>query len=407
MARGNLLQGYGQGKLGSTVYSISHGVQVSRAYNPSKYDRKSDSQIIRRAQWIAASQYYSRAIASQFKFAFEDKKPNESYQNAFMKRNWNKGILRSYSDTIDPNCPSVGRFIISQGSLRPITTYFNTAMQPYMLFPDIGNLTLNGDTLGYLSRSLLTLGYRNGDIITYTLIVTDAIAGSALQPIISGESQPQYYYVQFTLDVNSTIKFEDIGLTFYESTDVGQDGYFGCGIDMDVNVDGICAGAIQVSRQTKTKLLVSYAELTLNPEANKAMIYGQSAEWRQTVIDSWKATGTAILQGSDSENATDSSVIENLSTLVFPRTWASMQDKAVVTNKILTNVQFCERIIFYRDSDYIYRGIPQEDGTIGFLPKVNGYYVATAQQDSTDMHRWVFASSNSTYQIAGMYINNI
>ena len=407
MARGNLIQGYGRGKLGSTVYSISHGVQVSRVYNPAKFDRKSDSQIIRRAQWIAASQYYSRAIASQFKFAFENKRQNESYQNAFMKRNWNRGILRSYDDTQNPNCPSIGRFVISDGSLRPLTTRLHSSQAFFFAVPTIDDSSIASNTLGYLSRCMVRLGYRQGDIVTFSVIRTSAQSGSNLQPIIAGDTPPEYFFIQFTLDVNSTITMASMNIVVLQGSTFGETESQGYGAYIPMSEEVIMGGCVQVSRQLRTRLLVSYAEIALNSMGNQAMIYGQSAEWRQIVIDSWKATGDALLQGDDSENASSSSIVENESDLNFPRTWASMQSKAVVTNVILTNTQFANRIIFYRDANYIYRGIPQDDGTVKYLPKSGNSWTAIARQDSTDPHRWVFESNASELQIGGMYINNV
>lgn len=403
MARGNLIQGYGRGKLGSTVYSISHGVQVSRVYNPAKFDRKSDAQIIRRAQWIAASQYYSRAIASQFKFAFENKRPNESFQNAFMKRNWNKGVPRAYGDVNNPNYPSVGNFIVSEGSLRPLEMVELDEASYGLYFDSVPSTNLGYETLGYFSRSMVNLGYRNGDIITITLIETDAQAGSPLQPIVPGTKPPIYHIYQFRLDINSTINMESMGFA------IGSESGGGYVLQVGIDPTGyyILGCTIQVSRQLKNRLLVSHSEMTLNVWGKNALIYGQSLEWRQVVIDSWQSSGNALLQGDDSENATSDSVIEVTSNLTFPRTWDTMQGKAVVTNKILTNVQFSERIAFLGENDTIYRGIPQSDGTICYLPKTGNIWTAIARQDSTEPHRWVFESSASGSTITQMVVNNL
>lgn len=407
MARGNLIQGYAKGKLGSTVYSVSHGVQVSRAYNPAKYDRKSDSQIIRRAQWISASQYYSRAIASQFKFAFENKKANQSEQNRFMKLNWNRGVIRKYDDVSNPNYPSVGRFIISDGSLRPLVTRLHLSGGFFFAVPTIDDNSIASNTLGYLSRCMVRLGYRQGDIVTFSIIRTSAQSGSNLQPIIAGDTPPEYFFIQFTLDINSTITMESMNIAVVDGTTFSESNSQGYVAYIPYEEPVIMGGCVQVSRKLRNRLLVSYAEIALNSMGNQAMIYGQSNEWRQIVIDSWKATGNAILQGDDSLNATSSSIVENESDLQFPRTWASMQGKAVVTNVILDNTQFASRIFFYRDADYIYRGYPQDDGTVAYIPKSNNSWTAIARQDSTDPHRWVFESSAADKEIGGMYIYNV
>lgn len=407
MARGNLIQGYGRGKLGSTVYSISHGVQVSRVYNPAKFDRKSDSQIIRRAQWVSASQYYSRAVASQFKFAFEDKKPNESFQNAFMKRNWNRGIVKSFNDVNNPNYPSVGRFIVSQGSLRQLECLWKTGQGFYYEIPIINDSSIDINTLGYVSRALVSLGYRNGDIITFSVIRTDAQAGSNSQPILAGQSQPNYGYSQYRLDVDSTIALSQIGMTLLQPNQIGHTGFYGVKATALIDSGTINAASVQVSRQLKSKLLVSYAELTLNTTGLNAIMYGQSAEWRQVVIDSWKSSGTAILQGSESQNAMDDSVVTILNDLQFPRTWDSLNTKAVVTNKILTPTQFAERIIFYTPEGEPYRPLVYENGTIKYVKVGSSDVLATLGRDSSDQRRWAISSSGSSLIVQAVQAKNI
>lgn len=406
MARGNLFQGYAQGKLGSTIFSISHGVQVSRAYNPSKFDRKSDAQIIRRSQWTAASLYYSHAVASAFKFAYEYKKANDSYQNAFMKANWNRGILMRYEDTINPNYPSVGEYIVSNGTLRPIETYFATGGYAYYIIPKFDTNAAIVSTLGYLSKCMVAAGYKNGDIVTITLVSTDSEPGNAEMPIVVGSNPPQYTFIQFVLDVNSNVSLTSLGLSMSNSQPGVETGQVAVCTTQVVNTTKIGGACVQVSRQTKSKLLVNYSKLTLNTAAKSAKMYSQSLTWRQVVIDSWQSTGNALLQGSDSETLTPNGVLEMTADLTFPRTWASLDGRALVFNKIITAAQFSERFIFYQDANTIYRAIPQEDGSIGFLPKTNGQWIGTARQDQSDPYRWVISSSNQSRNIAGYIIDN-
>lgn len=407
MARGNLIQGYGRGKLGSTVYSISHGVQVSRVYNPAKYDRKSDAQIIRRAQWIAASQFYSRALAAQFKFAFENKKPNASEQNIFMKLNWDRGVIKSYDQVSDPNCPSVGRFIISNGSLKPLQVISNTSTPLCFIVPAQPQGQTGYNTLGYMSRCLIAQGYRSGDILTYTAINTDALAGSNQQPIVTGAEPPVYNYIQVRLDPESTISLSAINISFEESGDDIPEGYVGFNADLDIDQFAIGGGAIQMSRQLRNRLLVSYAEIVLNPEANAAFNYGLSQEWRQIVIDSWKTTGDALLQGTQVENSSSRTVNQVTSDLTFPRTWASMNTKAIVTKYITNPHTFCEKIVITDEAGNWYRYALKNDNSIlVFIAGSNGG-VAIIRQDSTDPHRWVCQSDNVNYQVGSIFYNNM
>lgn len=407
MARGNLIQGYGRGKLGSTVYSISHGVQVSRVYNPAKYDRKSDAQIIRRAQWIAASQFYSRALAAQFKFAFENKKPNASEQNIFMKLNWNRGMLKSFDQVSDPNCPSVGRFIISNGSLRPIQALATEDVPLYFIVPEQPEGQTGYETLGYLSRCLIAQGYRSGDILTFTAINTDALAGSNQQPIVTGAEPPVYNFVQVRLDPESTIPLSSLNLVYLEGEPFLPTGYIGFATDLDIDQYAIGGGAIQMSRQLRNRLLVSYAEINLNPEAQRAFNYGLSQEWRQTVIDSWKTTGDALLQGTQVENSSSRTVNQVTSDLTFPRTWASMNTKAIVTQYITNPRTFVEKIVIADEANNWYRYALKNDNSIIVFAAGSNGTIATIQQDQADPHRWVCTSDNATYQVGSIFYNNM
>lgn len=58
MAKHNLFLGQARGKVGSVVFSLLNGVQISRAYNPSPKNPKSWAQATQRAAFASISQYY-------------------------------------------------------------------------------------------------------------------------------------------------------------------------------------------------------------------------------------------------------------------------------------------------------------------------------------------------------------
>lgn len=58
MAKHNLFLGQARGKVGSVVFSLLNGVQITRAYNPSPKNPKSWAQATQRAAFASISQYY-------------------------------------------------------------------------------------------------------------------------------------------------------------------------------------------------------------------------------------------------------------------------------------------------------------------------------------------------------------
>ena len=85
MAKGNMLQGMARGSVGDIVFSHSKGQQVARVRNRKPANPKSGLQMKQRSAFLCPLLFYKRGKQAQFKFAFENKGPQESDFNALTR----------------------------------------------------------------------------------------------------------------------------------------------------------------------------------------------------------------------------------------------------------------------------------------------------------------------------------
>lgn len=93
MAKHNLFLGQARGKIGSVVFSRLRGVQVSRAYNPSPANPRTDAQSRQRAFFASVSQYYKafRYLIEQGQEGVQTGQPSI--------QNWQSRALRELAAT--------------------------------------------------------------------------------------------------------------------------------------------------------------------------------------------------------------------------------------------------------------------------------------------------------------------
>lgn len=93
MAKHNLFLGQARGKIGSVVFSRLRGVQVSRAYNPSPANPRTDAQSRQRSFFASVSQYYK-----SFRYLIEQ--GQEGVQTGQPSiQNWQSRALRELAAT--------------------------------------------------------------------------------------------------------------------------------------------------------------------------------------------------------------------------------------------------------------------------------------------------------------------
>ena len=294
MSKRSLFWSTASGKLGDIVLRTVRGETIASKYQPVVANPRSYSQMYVRAQFATAVKFYRHATDNVFKFAFEDKKRNESDYNAFMRYNAKRGCIMSKIDTENYPYPAYGRsWQLSNGSL------------PEILFNINGNIinvnqssvgSSDTGTIGQLSDIFINqYGLQDGDFITFILIQTPFGA----YDMWDGDPQPRWYIYQFMLNAASEENSNTIGLTFGTAdndnviTITLPDGLGG--------TKGWSFGII-ASRATSNMTYVSpcYTQGNQTWNENVANFEGEGAI--KMNLSSWGATMDAILKGSRSVN---------------------------------------------------------------------------------------------------------
>lgn len=119
MAKGNLFLGYGKGKVGSVVFFRQDGEQITRAYNGSPRNPRSNPQLYQRSVMATIQQAYKAGLAI-FDHSFEGLPKGAPNQRRFYSRN-----LRILRETISADLDGkavdeqLGR-VVGPGAITPV-----------------------------------------------------------------------------------------------------------------------------------------------------------------------------------------------------------------------------------------------------------------------------------------------
>lgn len=209
----SILRGQLKGRLGSVYFSHarnSKGQPVTRAgtVNSSPSNPKTYAQMIQRARFANAVKFYTRATQNFFRFAYEDKKANETDYNAFMRYNIMRSLVLPKDSVNNALFPALGdKWQLSQGSL---------SFAPYGVFIDISSniqgysLAINVKTIGSISSFLMShVGVQPGDIYTVVVIGSnvDKLNYDTMDDV---DYEPSWCVVQFVIDPSSETPWEDV-----------------------------------------------------------------------------------------------------------------------------------------------------------------------------------------------------
>lgn len=316
MAKGNMLLGMSRGSVGDVTFYRSGGSQRARARNRKPANPMTVRQQTQRAKFANAVKFHKQVTSNFFRFAYEDKKVNESDYNAFMRHNvGNSGFIGAKASKI-ASWPALGLWEVTSGSLPEITRVApgTTATSEPFNF-DIG---VNADsdewdaaqTIGALSSLFINKSngrWREGDIVT--VLAYDATPAAELPTVdtekaVSGGAG----FLQFTLAVGDTTPRSDLqfmanGLGF--RLDFGEDGMVVAAQNDALTryTNDIVQCACIHSRNSAGGLLVSTQ--TMESNNNDAKIISamtDSGTYFNAVIADWDAAAEAVLQGSASVN---------------------------------------------------------------------------------------------------------
>lgn len=315
MAKGNMLLGYSKGSVGDVTFYRSGGSQRARARNRNPNNPRSSKQQTQRALFANCVKFYKLTVSKFFKFAFENKKANESDYNAFMRENLKRGVMISKTAFYTEPYPALGNWLISRGSLATIPNVNTDAY--YQPIFDLG-ATYSGIpaadiTIGTISAAMVASGrYQVGDIITIVKYFADADDLPTATPNTeTGTLQTNFQFWQFLVDPNSSNTFASIfgDSALYHIVTTATSGtlaiMYGADNSSASGEDwryGYNSTTVIHSRNTSNGLLVSTQELSCNEHYIDAVATAAlDAAYKSAVLTDWSVTGEAILQGEGLE----------------------------------------------------------------------------------------------------------
>lgn len=303
MSKGSLFFGNASGKLGQVVLSTLKGQQIARAWQPKVANPKTSQQQLQRAKFANAVKFFKRAQQNLFKFAFEDKRKNESDYNAFMRHNVVSSAVLDRSVYDNFNYPAIANdWLLSYGSLGEISAENEPSDKETlrMLSLPLGtgepaNLTIASASQAFVDNYKAA----NGDYVTLV-----GIKSSVKTLNQDPYSAPEWSIVQFVVDTTNTGKLID----YLKKQDANaaafftKDGLDPANVIIAYDNDGSSWLGVILSRVTANGVKVSTSPLVPNYYAYE--IYKNSLElpYRQSALNSWGRSSEPILKGSISKS---------------------------------------------------------------------------------------------------------
>ena len=298
MSKGSLFFGHASGKLGQVVLSTVKGQQIARAWQPKVANPKTSQQQLQRAKFANSVKFFKRAQQNLFKFAFEDKRKNESDYNAFMRHNVVSSAVLDRILYDNFNYPAIAdNWLLSYGSLGEI----NADNEPssggvvqLLGLPlgtgEIANLTIASASQAFVDHYKAI----NGDYVTLVGVFSP-VKSLTDDPKIA----PEWHIVQFVVDTTNTGKLvenlkkqDEFANNFF-----GKDGREPANIIFSLTNDSSAWLGIILSRVTANGVKVSTSNLMPNYYAYEIYQNSLALPYRQSALNSWGRSSEPILKG--------------------------------------------------------------------------------------------------------------
>lgn len=197
MAKGNLFQGMGRGKVGDVVFSRLNGQQISRVRNRNPKNPRTNAQLYQRAIMATVMQAYSAGIAI-FDHSFQGKEVGAQNQRRFMSLN--AKLLRSQiaadiNGSVVTN-EQIGR-VVAPGVSSPVAACLQVSegsLVNTLLNGNIPNKASEGEKVSeYCAR----LGLVSGDLFTFVAFYNDIYADVLFSLATDKSEFSKHYATQF------------------------------------------------------------------------------------------------------------------------------------------------------------------------------------------------------------------
>lgn len=328
MAKGNLFQGMGRGKVGDVVFSRLNGEQISRVRNRHPKNPRSNSQLYQRAIMATVMQAYSAGKAI-FNHSFEGYAVGAQNQRRFLSLN--AKMLRQLVAT-DINTPLTGNnqkarvvgpgvsapvanaFIISRGSYQQNLFAYNEQTRGYSM-PE----ARNSETVAtYASR----VGLVAGDIYTFVVFAEKkdiAYQSNLYDDALASQNYCAFGWVRLIVKENLSSIATAVGNLgqLFDVQNSGGDFNFTSaelsGLNVDDLIDIETLTAVNKDAYTQSGaigLIRSRLDQDLRSDSVMNVYYGTTADdmfgiASEYILDEWKNATTSvgdsdlILEGGD------------------------------------------------------------------------------------------------------------
>lgn len=304
MSKGSSYWSTARGKIGNTVVSVVRGQRIERAYQPSVNNPRTQKQMVQRAKFFSAVEFYKEANKAFFKMAFEDKRQTESDYNAFMRHNVASAPMLSRETfwasegVYEPAAPWTWQ--LTQGSLlAPAVAAVEDETAMYSVNFEGVTVGETTTTIGTLSELLIASGYyQQGDIVTIVEYITgiNEISpddGPNKDPGFLGAANvpagTRFVIKQFAVNPSDT---RPIG-NFKLSVNANELRFLGENVGNDV----VRFAAVVISRPG-TSLKVSTSYLVADEFTAPYLEVMKTDNWQQGVLIQWQTAEAVILEGA-------------------------------------------------------------------------------------------------------------
>lgn len=298
MSKGSLFFGNASGKLGQVVLSTVKGQQIARAWQPKVSNPKTSQQQLQRAKFANAVKFFKRAQQNLFKFAFEDRRKNESDYNAFMRHNVVSSAVLDRILYDNFNYPAIAdNWLLSYGSLGEISAENEPSDKETLRLLDLylGTGEINNLTIASASQAFVD-NYKaiNGDYVTLV-----GIKSSVKTLTQDPYAAPEWHIVQFVVDTTNTGKLVEYLQKQDESAPAffAKDGLEPAHIIFAYDNDGSSWLGVILSRVTANGVKVSTSPLVPNYYAYEIYQNSLALPYRQAALNSWGRSSEPILKG--------------------------------------------------------------------------------------------------------------
>lgn len=306
MAQSRNFFGMRRGSTKTFTFQVNHGVQITKDRVYDVANPRTNAQMGQRLAFANAVKFYKAANQNLFKFAYEDKKPNESDYNAFMRHNTGLAAIASKKMLVN-DYPAIGNYMLTAGTLGTLDVFCeaNTSLGVRAYLDII--IDVEG-TVGSGWREICEKypQIHDGDIVTLAVLynkhatnvktLEEAIAADALCTFPEGKvNSTDWQITQVRVDFSDTTPQADASGPVIRWAEMVEDKVQLNMLVPSEDIDKVCGACLIVSRPVgASEVLVTNSGVIASPATQVAINIGRGSEWKRHVAETYEFNADTI-----------------------------------------------------------------------------------------------------------------